>query len=768
MYVFILLAGLLSLKSFAGAEEACSFNKGNCPVRHGYVQDYGYGGFTAGALTGLKIATNPVGTVISGIPNPECVANPMTPVTTGAATKVNGNADDSSKAELEAIQCAGEAGKGYSFSGDFQAFLKAGTNLDELQEELVFLTATEDIHHFNECQNGLYESLAKDPAKKRDLLENAWRQFQDLRSQSDVSSKIRTELYKRSDIVIADSFTKSTRDTGRLPTARDIGRIRDRDQNQKDVEKLRPEINLLLSRIPLANRDAMRTRLENLFLQNTPATEAQFKESYEAGVNQLNADLQKSRNFIKNITVMSGEKRLFCVDRDLKENLYRSGQLDHTIKRLGVEDALTQFKLRSQNRYGLAGTVVTEVALIPTYFAGYGMARLALHAGASSVRAVSMGGRALASSTRLAMLGLEAADYGAAIAHALNDCDSDEFRARVDGASCDPNQELGMAYEEASLAQCITSAALPFASAFVGAGVRIVASKRLDELYNSSRPGQEIVVTGIRPRPERSRVLGKTKTAAELAPYSALRARIDNLGSGESIKVVEKIRKPEEIPFELSSQFRPVGADVMRTRAKELDPEISKAITGAYNALNDRSGLRNYFKELYTDAALWMKHKGRPEDLEALKNGVVTEHAVSVVLVRRAKDRGETDFTTILFEENGKGQTFVAGKLPTEADLQENGNKAFRFAVKSGPFFDKNFTPNSEGDHGVLSHMIQREIVTSAVARATKGNPQKFWDFLGTPKGINFWADLFDSGNDNSLTKPEEITSFMVPALFNK
>ncbi len=765
-------------QAFAGPESSCSFNQGNCALnrdngRHGFVQDYGYGGFTSTLATSARIATNPIGTAIDaysngGLPNPECVWNPMARVTTGAAVLVNGNAEDPTKAELNAIQCAGEAGRGYSFNGNFQEILNTVGNLDPLQEELVFLTAAEDIHNFNECQNGLFSNYLQNPAIKNDLLNNAWRQFQDITTSNEVIPRLREEYRKRADVSRADSIIRCSRETCPTPTVQDIRRIRERSENQERVQALRPEINLLISRIPMANRDSMRAQMENLLMSSTPVTEQRFQETYEQEMRRMNEGVQNSREYIRGITVTSGDKKYFCVDRNLKENLYRSGQVDHTVERMGLTDILSNFNLRNKNRYGLAGTVVTEVAMIPTYFVGYGAARLALRAGASSVRAVSMGGRALASSTRFAMLGLEAADYSAAMAAAMRDCDSDNFQARVDGKACDPTTEIGLAYEEASLAQCITSVILPVASAFVGTGVRVVNSRRLEQLYaNSPAQLDTIVVTGQRQRPERSSQLGERRTSELLSPYFNLRRRIRSLGNGDEITVSPGISSADQIPYELSRAFRAVkDPEVMRQRARELAPEMQRSITNAYNALNDRAGLKKYYQELYTDAALWMRHRGRPADLEALRRGEITEHALAVVLVRRAKDRGETNFTTIMRRRPGEDEsTLSSGRLPTENEVLTSENQRFRFAVRSGPFFDRNFQPNSAGDHGVLSHMIQREIVLPHVSRATNGNPQSFFDFLGTPRGINFWADLFDSNDTNSMTRPETITEFMVPRM---
>ena len=498
----ILFLGLLvvtGLNSFAAGPESCSFNKGNCPRTndwkgHSYVQDYGYGGFSSIVSESLKTALFPVKSLITGPANPECVLNPMTPVYTGSAVMWNGKAQAADGDELYALQCAAEAQGGFKLAGsNIQNLVKTVSNADELQEEMVFLSALGDVHEFNECQNGLFRSL--DDAKHRnELHQNAYQQFKDIRSNPRIIESIKKEYKLRANVAEASAKKYCMKESCQNMTAKDFAVIRTLDQDKKDITELRSQIDLVISRIPLANRDSMRIAMENLIMNDGPVSEDQFKKVYEMQLRSLDDGLQRARQDIKKITVMDGDDRYYCVDRNLKENLYRSGQVDHTLKRLGLDDGLKNFKLRSQNRYGLAGTVITEVAMIPTYFVGYGTARLALRAGASSVKAVSTGGRALASGTRAAMLGLEAADYGSGIAHAMADCKSDDFFAQVDGKSCNPLNELGQAYQESSLAQCLTSAAIPFASAFIGTAARTVHSSKLQKLYDAAKPADEIVV----------------------------------------------------------------------------------------------------------------------------------------------------------------------------------------------------------------------------------------------------------------------------------
>lgn len=503
--------------AWSGLSDSCSFNQNLCPVglrfedgsitygNHRFVQDYGYGGFTSDVVT-AAVTSGPLGLLYNTVSrasgneslelNPECVPNPATPITTGAGTLYYGDAVDSTtRAELRAIQCSG---RGYILQGNNASnvndIINAVQNVDEAAEELVFLTAVNNIRKFNDCQNGLFRSL-DNPRTRNDLVQDALNQFRDLRSSADFLAGIRREYNLRGRVANANSKIYCTNEArcGSM-TTEDFSTVRTRDEDTANIESLREEINLALSRIPLANRDSMRTAMENLLMREGEVSDEEFRRVYDSQIRSLDSQLQRSRDEISDITVMNGSEHLYCIDRSLKENLYRSGQIDHTIEQMGLNESLSQFKLRSANRYGIAGTVITEVAMIPTYFAGYGAARLALMAGSSSVRAVAAGGRALSSITRVAMLGLEGLDAGSAIAGAMNDCGSNDFFARVDGQQCNPENEIGQLYEESSLAQCLTSTILPFAAPFVGAAKRVVSSPRLSALYTAARPGNEIVV----------------------------------------------------------------------------------------------------------------------------------------------------------------------------------------------------------------------------------------------------------------------------------
>lgn len=221
----------------------------------------------------------------------------------------------------------------------------------------------------------------------------------------------------------------------------------------------------------------------------------------------------------------------------------------------------------------------------------------------------------------------------------------------------------------------------------------------------------------------------------------------------------KKIKHARDIPFELSGEFRPVGGYEMLKRADQLDPEIQKTITGVYNALGDKVVLETYFKKLFKESAEWMAQKGRPEDLKLLEKGVVSEHAIAVTLVKRFKASGDNGFTTVM-KSSDKFLSY-GGKAIDSKDVATR-NDSFRTAIRTGPFIDRFFKEGSRENHGVFTHMIQRDIVSDVVKKEMNGSPSKFYEFLGSKKGVNWWADLFDSGDDTkTFTRPENISGYV-------
>lgn len=221
------------------------------------------------------------------------------------------------------------------------------------------------------------------------------------------------------------------------------------------------------------------------------------------------------------------------------------------------------------------------------------------------------------------------------------------------------------------------------------------------------------------------------------------------------------INHVREIPYHKTLDFRAVTPEEMLKRAETLDPETAKSVVAAYNALNDQPGLKTYMEKLLVDSAEWMAKKGRPEDLELLKKGVISQQAMAVIIVKRLKERGDTNFTTI-----HRGKPLSYGKLDIDDNDLLTRNSTFRTAIRTGPFFDYNFQDNnSRLNHGRYSHLMQRDIVSSAISKTTGGKSQEFWNFMGSNKGINYWVDLFDSEDGLSFTRPEVLNSYLMHAM---
>ena len=193
----------------------------------------------------------------------------------------------------------------------------------------------------------------------------------------------------------------------------------------------------------------------------------------------------------------------------------------------------------------------------------------------------------------------------------------------------------------------------------------------------------------------------------------------------------------------------------MIERSHLLPKEISESIVGAYNALNDREGIKSYYKKLYQEVVERMLKKGKPSELILLARGEISQQALNVVLVQRLKQRGDNKFSA--FVEDGFNDKLKYPKGNIDPKTLNSQGVMFRAAIKHGPFIDKVFDDSNPNSHGAFTHMMQRDITHQAITKATNGNPKVFWDFLGSPKGVNWWVDLFDSANPSSFTRPEAI-----------
>lgn len=371
----------------------------------------------------------------------------------------NGTCSDASLEELTEIQCAGKAGNGYSFdvsSINIPAFVD---HLDDSSEELVFLTAMEGVHDFARCQEGLFNSYFGNPQNQRDLEDNAFIALNQI-----------VEAYYRLD---------------------NLRYTRERTGTHASDEWIQREISRLVSRVPMGNRDIMRDVFVDLirgqavrdpndmFGQKRIPREV-FQRVFREKMRLMSNQTQNTLNTIEGqkgpdgqrrgglVHVINGQRE-YCIDTAMKTYLYRSGQVESTIQGQGLQAQLTPgFLCRANNRYSRVGGYTTDIALIPTYFLGYGAARLALRAGAAAIEASTATGELISGGARLMMLGLEGANWLSSAAAINNDCNMTEMFSRVTRRSCDPQTELDNVYQEATMSQCLTTSFISAAPLFVG------------------------------------------------------------------------------------------------------------------------------------------------------------------------------------------------------------------------------------------------------------------------------------------------------------
>lgn len=208
--------------------------------------------------------------------------------------------------------------------------------------------------------------------------------------------------------------------------------------------------------------------------------------------------------------------------------------------------------------------------------------------------------------------------------------------------------------------------------------------------------------------------------------YPALAKNIDDFT--DNLKKLE-LKTQGEASFLMDSRVTPAMSNRLQN---EMDPETRKAMEKVWNRMNDPEAFSKYVRVLSEDASAEMMKNGSQRELDALARGELTRNGVLKVLVKRHREHGNALFSSI-----------------TKSD---QSNDAFRTAVGKGPFFD---IPFSDARHGADTHFLQIDYVSDAIWGATNGQPRKFWDFLGSKKGINYWVPLFDNFSDGTMGKPE-------------
>ena len=227
--------------------------------------------------------------------------------------------------------------------------------------------------------------------------------------------------------------------------------------------------------------------------------------------------------------------------------------------------------------------------------------------------------------------------------------------------------------------------------------------------------------------------------------------KYNNLGNGFVFR--GSIDRIEDLPFELNSFYRKgVKKPEMIKRFYELDTRMQEAILKVYTTLNDKFYVKNYLKKLYGESYIYALDKNLVKE-----DGNIDGRAIAVTLIRRLKDKGDNKFTKMIYPAKS-GKFIITGRHNYDELNPRDKNQAFRKAVATGPFIDREFF--GFRGHGAYSHLVQRDLVHETLKSVLGENVNDFYAYLGTPKGINFWVDLFDSTSNNmmSFSSPENLT----------
>lgn len=342
------------------------------------------------------------------------------------------------------------------------------SQLAEMQEELIFLSAARNIYEFGTCQKGLFDSYFGSAQTRTEMLERSYTQYQRVRT--DISAKLRGMAPLEEKVSIAQAANSCIKDScaGRMNVGA-VEALRDQGSIKQSLSRLEGELNLLIATIPMGNRDEMKKNLKQLFRSHPNVSKDQFVSVFDQVMNVMKGQVDATVSTFNTLKRTPHNEVYFCIDSRLKRQLYRSGQVTAINEKTGIKGP----ECRIGTRYGFAGEVISELLLIPTYFVGYGFARLALRMSLSGAEAVAAAGRVSASVSRMGLIGLQGADFALFAESAIDLCFNQSFLAGLRGQTCSPETEIATAYEEANVGVCLANIALygaTYGAAYVAVG----------------------------------------------------------------------------------------------------------------------------------------------------------------------------------------------------------------------------------------------------------------------------------------------------------
>ena len=447
----------------------------------------------------------------------------------------------------------------------------AGSDFDHLTEELIFMEATRRTHQLTVCQGRLHGRYAEDAITRSIMLRNAWIQY------NGIQPRLRSLLRQKSEAQgRVNSFSGSYVEDRNTPQNLNwrLERLRPAQQELADVNA---EIQALVSRVPMGNRPEMQDMIIRFTANNSSPNASQFHEQFNYVMNDLRDDVTKSTEFFSRIIRPSENGGIvYSVNSDLKSALVKAGQVDNVVTSLGMEERLAdRFICRTRARY-VNGPRNLALVEVPFYFAGvYGLGRLALRAGVYAASTGSRVARGVAETTRraarLGMAGVTTTEFATGVDQVLEACFPQDFLNGTPDEQCTAESEILGAYQESSIAQCLTTSALTVAPpAFVG----------IRGVTRMVRP------TGI---PSLSRALGRsgrfryTQSGRGEVPFNE-----DTLQPGVSYTVVID----DQGRVVLGSNYRNAEGGFSRTHMDVLDDVTEGPLTRARRSTYEGGTIR--------------------------------------------------------------------------------------------------------------------------------------------------------------------------------
>jgi hypothetical protein len=607
---------------------------------------------------------------------------------------------EADRAEMQDIDCAI---RHYAVTDPEQT-----SDFDHIIENLMFSEAARRAHQLAVCQGRLHQAYAEDANTRQLLHQNAYLQFQDVQRRIAALAHRRDSLERRGTV-----FGRADYAENRYTPQFQSWREKQVREVNGAVARLTGEIDALIARVPMGNRPPMKAFLLEAARTGQPISEQDFTTRYATVMRQLAEEGRRSTEFFTGIARPGvGDQHTYRIDHQLKSSLVRTGQIENVVHALGLNDRLAnQFVCRTRARYQ-TGPTALRAAEIPLYLGGaYGLSRLALRAGMST-RASLGSARYL---PQLGMIGLDVYEGYRLIGDVNDACFPPEYLAASLDEACTAESEVNGVFQDASIAQCLTTGILGAAPlAFVG-GVRI-----WNRFHTRPPPAAEMSMGQGPP----DAALAVT-VRGEVRPLSSPARAQPSRNVGLSPAARNTLRQTRE---RITARHLPVDNETVEYGMQFIsDPALRSGFQEAMTRLNNPNSVAAYMRQLQQDTFAYMLSSGRA-DLVARAGAGELDHA-SMLEVLRAR-----------VEARGSRFSIIEASDGTLTD------EVFRQRVGQGYIIDRAFTEGA--DHGVYTHLIQQDYVYDIVSRVSGRSHAEIIEFMGTHQGNVVWATLFDSMGD--------------------